>query len=140
MNLTDLWTYLISGGAGFGLSQLYDSYVKSKRDKRESESDVLRTANESRDRDLAFIKEHDDSVREFRDELRIEIELLRSRVGALEEEIKLTNQKYYALLDEHITHKANYKGLEDKYNSINAKYQEAQGEIEELRKDMKKHE
>lgn len=140
MNIQDLWTYIISGGAGFGLSQLYDSYVKSKRDKKELESDVLRTANESRDRDLTFLRDQDESERKFRDELRLEIDTLRNRVLILEQEVKSANEKYFALLDEHITLKAQYKGLEDKYTSLNAKHQEAQAEMEEMRKEMKKYE
>lgn len=107
-NVWDFIKLVISGGAGFGASQLYDTYVRSKKDQKDSQSEVLRVANESRDRDFTLIREQDEAERAFRDELRTEISSLRTRIVTLEQELKTSTERYIELLHEHTILKSNY--------------------------------
>jgi chromosome segregation ATPase len=99
---------VLTGGAGFGASQLYDTYIRGKKDKKDSESEALRAANESRDRDLSLIRDQDEAERAFRDELRGEISSLRTRISTLEQELKTSTERYVELLHEHTILKSNY--------------------------------
>lgn len=107
-NPWEMLKYVITGGAGFGISQLYDKYVRGRKEKKEGESEVLRAANESRDRDLTLIREQDEAERLFRDELRAEIASLRTRISTLEQELKTSTDRYVELLHEHTILKSNY--------------------------------
>jgi chromosome segregation ATPase len=132
-NPWELMKLLLTGGAGFGASQLYDIYIRGRKDKKDSESEALRAANESRDRDLTLIRDQDEAERAFRDELRAEIANLRTRIVTLEQELKASTQQYVELLQEHTILKSNYaiaqqqidilksdlKRLQDDKNDIN---------------------
>lgn len=127
MDANEIWNwlkYFVSGGAGVALSHLYDSYIRGRKENKESQNEVIRTANESRDRDLQFIREHDEAERNFRDELRQEIAILRSQVITLQQELKMTNERYYEVLEEN--------------TKIKAQYEFAIREIEMLRNELKK--
>ncbi len=127
MDANEIWNwlkYLVSGGAGVALSQLYDSYIRGRKESKDSHNEALRTANESRDRDLQFIREHSEDERTFRDELRQEIAILRGQVVTLQQEIKTTNERYYEVLEENA--------------KIKAQYEFAMREIEMLRNELQK--
>jgi chromosome segregation ATPase len=117
-------SYVITGGSGFGLYHLYDVYIRGKRDKKELESEGVRVANESRDRDIEDKREQDETERKFRDELREEISILRGQVVSMQQEIKTTNERYYQVLEENA--------------KIKGQYEFAIREIELLRKQLEK--
>lgn len=123
-NPWEILKFILTGGAGFGASQLYDTYVRGRKDKKDSESEALRAANESRDRDLALLRDQDEAERAFRDELRAEISSLRTRVVTLEQELKTSTERYVELLHEHTI--------------LKSKYTIAQQQIDTLKSDLKR--
>jgi len=112
MDANEIWNwlkYFISGGAGVALSQLYDSYIRGRKESKDSQNEVVKTANETNDRFIAFTRDQDAAERAFRDELRSEMSVLRGRIVTLEQELKMANERYYEVLEENAKVKAQYE-------------------------------
>lgn len=108
-NIWDWLSYVLTGGAGFGLYQIYDVYIRGRKNDKDSESEAGRVANESRDRDIQNRREHDDAERQFRGELKEEMAIMRGRISTLEQELKTANERYYEVLQENAMIKAQYE-------------------------------
>lgn len=112
MDANEIWNwlkYFVSGGAGIALSQLYDSYIRGRKESKDSQNEAIRTANEVRDRDIEFIRDQDEAERAFREELRAEMAVMRGRITTLEQELKMANERYYEVLEENAKIKAQYE-------------------------------